>query len=193
MIKIIFRTSQVSITTVYSLFSIYHNTITHKRQSDNPGFIRWVCSWENTLSCDTTNTKSLNIKRKTRKHIIHRKQNILVKCKLGSGRLVRLTTRDGSKIERHNLIWFHIKMMFVSCNLTDKMYMVYPDKIYVASADALGPGASAVPTLNNFIQSGIGRTCIASANVSRQTDLMRRWSISSRNYRLKKQSGYVDL
>ena len=57
------------------------------------------------------------------------------------------------------------------------MYMVYPDKIYVASADALGPvgtSASAVPTLNNFIQSGIGRTCIASANVSRQTDLMRR-------------------
>ena len=34
------------------------------------------------------------------------------------------------------------------------MYMVYPDKIYVASADALGPvgtSASAVPTLNNFI------------------------------------------
>ena len=76
------------------------------------------------------------------------------------------------------------------------MYMVYPDKIYVASADALGPvgtSASAVPTLNNFIQSGIDRTCIASANVSMQTDLMRRWSISSRNYRLKKQSGYVDL
>ena len=43
--------------------------------------------------------------------------------------------------------------MFVSCNLTDKIYMVYPDKIYVASADGLGPvstSASAVPTLNNF-------------------------------------------
>ena len=86
--------------------------------------------------------------------------------------------------------------MFVSCNLTDKMYMVYPDKIYVASADGLGPvstSVSAVPTLNNFIQSDIGRTCIASANVSRQSDLMRRWSISSRNYKLNKQSGYVDL
>ena len=73
-IKIIFRTSQVSIKTVYSLFRIYHNTITHKRQSDNPGFIRWICNWENTLSCGTTNTKSLNIKRKTRKHTIHRQQ-----------------------------------------------------------------------------------------------------------------------
>ena len=48
--------------------------------------------------------------------------------------------------------------MFVSCNLTDKMYMVYPDKIDVASADGLGPvstSASAVPTLNNFIQSQV--------------------------------------
>ena len=134
-------------------------------------------------------------KRKTSKHSIHRKQNILVKCKLGSGRLVRLTTRDGSKIDRHNLTWCHIKIMFVSCNLTEKMYMVYPDKIYVASADGLGTvstSASAVPALNNFIQSDIRRTCIASANVSRQSDLMRRWSISSRNHRLKKQNGYVD-
>ena len=105
--------------------------------------------------------KNEESKRKTSKHIIHRKQNILVKCKLGSGRLVRLTTRDGNKIDRHNLTWCHIKIMFVSCNLTEKMYMVYPDKIYVASADGLGPvstSESAVPTLNNFIQSDIRRT-----------------------------------
>ena len=110
MVKIIFRTSQVSIKMACTLFSIYHNTITHKRQSDNFGFIRWICNWENTLSCVTTNTKSLNNKSKTHKHIIHGKQNILVKCKLGSGR--EIGAND---------------------NTDKKMNMAYPDQVYVAS------------------------------------------------------------
>ena len=78
------------------------------------------------MSCVTTNTKSLNNKPKTRKHIIHGKQNILVKCKLGSGR--EIGAND---------------------NTDKKMNMAYPDQFYVASADSMEPvgaNASADPT-----------------------------------------------
>ena len=127
MIKIIFRTSQVSINMAGTLFSIYHNIITYKRQSDNSGFLRWICNWENTLSCVTTNTKSLNNKPNTHKHIIHRKQNILVKCKLGSGREIsandntRWKQNPTTHFDRDRLIlWRHLKILFVSCNLSHR-------------------------------------------------------------------------
>ena len=64
---------------------------------------------------------SLNNKPKTHKHIIHGKQNILVKCKLGSGREI------GAKD-----------------NTDKKMYMVYPDQVHVASADSMEPVGTSV-------------------------------------------------
>ena len=49
----------------WSLFSIYHNTITYKKQRHKPCSIRWICNWDEALICVTTNMKSLNNRRNT--------------------------------------------------------------------------------------------------------------------------------
>ena len=101
MVKIIFRTSQVSIKMACTLFSNYHSTITHKRQSDNPGFITWICNWESKIHCHasqqirrvwTINQNHTNIS-----YIENKTFWWSVNWEVG-GRLVRMLTRDGNKI-----------------------------------------------------------------------------------------------